>query len=80
MTTIDTTVDQVEPIVDENELIAQRKQKLHEWRLQGKAYPNTFKRKNLAGDLHIDYDEFNHDDLEAKHVHVAVAGRIRLAD
>ena len=76
MTTIETTVDQVEPIVDENELIAQRKQKLHDWRLQGKAYPNTFKRENLAGDLHIDYGHFNHDELESKHVHVAVAGRI----
>ena len=48
MSAIEMTDEQIEPIVDENELIAQRKQKLKEWRQQGLAYPNTFKRKDLS--------------------------------
>lgn len=76
MSAIDTTVDQLEPTLDENELIAQRKQKLQDLRLQGNAYPNTFRPKNLAGDLHVEHGDLDHDALESKHIHACVAGRI----
>jgi lysyl-tRNA synthetase class 2 len=76
MTELESTTDQVEEIVDENELIAQRKQKLSDLRLKGNAYPNTFKRKDIAGNLHSEYGDLSHDELEAKHIHTAVAGRI----
>jgi lysyl-tRNA synthetase class 2 len=76
MSTTETTVDQIEPTLDENELIAQRKQKLQAWRQQGSAYPNTFRRKDLAGDLHIDYGHLEHDAIESQHIHACVAGRI----
>jgi len=60
------------------DLIAQRKSKLDELRKQGNAYPNNFRRENLAQDLHEKYQEKSHDELEASAVPVKVAGRIML--
>ena len=37
--------------VDENKLIAQRREKLAAMREQGQAYPNHFKRDQMAADL-----------------------------
>ncbi|MFT4630271.1 MAG: lysyl-tRNA synthetase class 2, partial [Dinoroseobacter sp.] len=34
-----------EPVVDENQYIAQRREKLNQLRSQGQAYPNQFKRE-----------------------------------
>ncbi len=76
MSTLEMTDEQIEPVVDENELIAQRKHKLNEWRQQGLAYPNTFKRKDLASDLHQKYEHLDHDGLEGQHVQATIAGRI----
>lgn len=76
MTTLESTLDQVEPTLDENELIAQRKQKLNDLRSQGNAYPNTFKRHNISSELHKEYDQFDHDTLEAKNIQASIAGRI----
>ena len=36
---------------DENQLIAERRAKLGRLREQGHAFPNDFRRKNLAADL-----------------------------
>ena len=53
------------PAQDENHLIAERRQKLAEWRASGKAYPNDFSRENTAGKLDEVYGEKSAEDLEA---------------
>lgn len=63
---------------DENNIIAVRREKLAQWREQGNAYPNTFKRENLAEDCHKHYGELSKEELESKKIHVKCAGRIML--
>ncbi len=65
-----------QPLVDENELIRQRREKLDAWRESTQAYPNTFKPENLASDLIAKYGEIEKQALEALSVEVAVAGRM----
>lgn len=67
-----------EPVLSENEQIAQRRSKLKTLREGGVAYPNDFRRKDLAEELHQQFDEQTHDTLEALHHAVIVAGRIML--
>ncbi|HEZ3969698.1 TPA: lysine--tRNA ligase, partial [Neisseria meningitidis] len=43
---------QTEPQLDENQIIALRREKLHNIRQQRNAYPNDFKRDSFAADLH----------------------------
>lgn len=64
--------------LDENTQIAQRKQKLAEIRQKTNAFPNQFHRDILAAEIHERYEQFTHDQLEEKAVHVKVAGRIML--
>jgi lysyl-tRNA synthetase class 2 len=73
-------MDQQEPVIelDENTLIAQRKQKLNELRQKGNAFPNDFRRDALAHDLHQKYEQLDHDQLEAQQIPVKVAGRIMM--
>ena len=66
------------PPQDTNQIIAERRAKLKAIRAQGVAFPNDFQRKNLAADLHEQYGEKTHDELEAEQVNVAVAGRMML--
>ncbi|MCB1958313.1 MAG: lysine--tRNA ligase, partial [Rhodocyclaceae bacterium] len=66
------------PIQDENQLIAERRAKLAQWRESGKAYPNDFSRENTAGKLDEHYGEKSREDLEALPVEVKVAGRVML--
>ncbi|MEN9492995.1 MAG: lysyl-tRNA synthetase class, partial [Pseudomonadota bacterium] len=63
---------------DENHIIAERRAKLAEWRKTGQAYPNDFRRENLADKLHAGYGDKSGEVLEATPVSVAVAGRIML--
>jgi len=63
---------------DENQIIAERRSKLAAVRKAGVAFPNDFERKHLAGDLHAEFGEKTHDELEALQIHVAVAGRMML--
>jgi lysyl-tRNA synthetase class 2 len=63
---------------DENQIFAERRNKLAEIRKAGIAFPNDFERKHLAGDLHAKFGEKTHDELEAEQVNVAVAGRMML--
>jgi lysyl-tRNA synthetase class 2 len=63
---------------DENQLIAERRAKLAEWRASGRAYPNDFSRENTAGKLDELYGEKSQDDLAATPIEVRVAGRIML--
>lgn len=63
---------------DENQLIAERRTKLAEWRQTGRAYPNDFARENTAGKLDELYGEKPREELEAMPVQVKVAGRMML--
>jgi lysyl-tRNA synthetase, class II len=62
--------------LDENRLIAQRREKLSALREQAPAFPNDFRRDSLAGDLHARHGAAESEALEASGVEVAVAGRM----
>jgi lysyl-tRNA synthetase, class II len=62
--------------VDENQQIAQRREKLARWREQGLAYPNDFLPANLAGDLSDKYASVDADALAADEIEVSLAGRL----
>ena len=63
---------------EENHLIEERRKKLAELRILNNAYPNDFKRKNLAGEIKEDLNQFSKEELEKKKKKVSVAGRIML--
>ena len=63
---------------DENQIIAERRAKLAEWRQAGNAFPNTFRRTHLAADLHRQFDDLTKEQLEESPVAVKVAGRMML--
>jgi lysyl-tRNA synthetase class 2 len=62
--------------LDENKLIAQRREKLARLREQGVAFPNDFRRNVVAGELHAEYGGRPPAELESLAVRVRVAGRI----
>ena len=64
--------------VDENNLIAQRREKLAALLEQsnGNAFPNDFKRDELAANLHTRYDEYDNAAFDAEPVRVKLAGRM----
>ena len=64
--------------VDENKLIAERRQKLTALREEGIAFPNDFRRNVMAGELHAEYGDKTKEELEANPVRVRVAGRMML--
>ena len=66
------------PQQDDNQIIAERRAKLKAIREQGVAFPNDFERHDMAADLHAQYGEMSHDELEAAQIPVAVAGRMML--
>lgn len=53
-----------------------RKQKLHQLRRDGNAFPNDFRRDCTSDRLHQLYDEFSTETLSAHHITVSVAGRM----
>ncbi len=75
--------DEVTPITaeEENKLITQRREKLSALRETskqqgGSAFPNSFRRDSLAGDLLEHYDSKTKEELEELGVRVSVAGRM----
>ncbi|MFZ9130275.1 MAG: lysine--tRNA ligase [Pseudomonadales bacterium] len=71
------------PEVDENQLIAERRDKLKAMRTvqaQGGevAFPNDFKPQNRAEQLFAAYDGMTKEDLEEQHFQASVAGRMML--
>jgi lysyl-tRNA synthetase class 2 len=66
------------PAADENQIVAERRAKLAELRRRGPAFPNDFRREQLAGDLHSQYGQLDRDALEQAQIAVAVAGRMML--
>ncbi len=69
---------QEDTVVDENEIIATRREKLAKLRERGNAFPNQFRPDSFAGALHSEFDEKEGDWLKAQAIEVAIAGRIML--
>lgn len=63
---------------DDNQLIAERREKLAAIRKQGVAFPNDFKPKDHAAELGRKYGTLENEALEPQGVHVSVAGRLML--
>ena len=63
---------------DENQIIAERREKLAGLRALGQAFPNDFERRDYAGDLHAAHGETAKEALEAAPVSVQFAGRMML--
>jgi lysyl-tRNA synthetase class 2 len=63
---------------EENKLIEERREKLKALRARGIAFPNDFRRKDLAFDLHEKYKAKTKEELEALKIEAAVAGRMVL--
>ena len=61
---------------DENKLIAQRREKLHQIRQRREAFPNDFDRTDLSVNIHRDYGHQDAQELQAAARRVSVAGRI----
>lgn len=64
------------PELDENQLIAERREKLKKLRQAGNPFPNDFHREDMAADLQAEYGEHDKPWFEGHSVRVAVAGRI----
>ena len=61
---------------NENDLIRERRRKLSEYRKDGIAFPNDFRRSILANDLHLNYDDSSKEELEISQIPASVSGRI----
>ena len=66
------------PQQDENHIIAERRQKLAEWRQSGRAFPNDFSRENTAAKVDELYGDKDAEQLEGMPVEVRLAGRMML--
>ncbi len=71
------------PPQDDNQLIAERREKLRALREAqanggGVAFPNNFKPGHKAAQLHLEYSAATNESLEATPVNVSVAGRMML--
>ena len=63
---------------EENKLVEERREKLTALRAQGVAYPNDFRRKDIAVDLHSKHGARTKEELEPLKVTATVAGRMVL--
>lgn len=63
-------------VIDENRLIAERRDKLKRIREAGNAFPNDFRRDASAGDLHAQYAEKDAGFFDENPLRVIVAGRV----
>ena len=64
--------------IDENHVMAERREKLKAIRAQGVAFPNDFKPEHQAADLHAEYDQFDKETLDPQQKSAVVAGRMML--
>jgi lysyl-tRNA synthetase class 2 len=74
----DRDTDRDSPAPDENQLMAERREKLRAIRAKGVAFPNDFKPTHHAADLHARFGEVPNDELDPQAVTVKVAGRMML--
>jgi len=61
---------------EENRLIAQRREKLNALREKRNAFPNDFRRGDLAADIHAAHGEKDKETLAGEDIPACVAGRI----
>ena len=66
------------PAADENKIMTERRAKLAAIREAGVAFPNDFKPRHKAADLHAQYGALSREELEANPVPVVLAGRMML--
>jgi len=66
------------PQIDENHVIAERREKLKVIRAKGVAFPNDFKPEHQAKALHAEFGGFENEVLDPKAVKVSIAGRMML--
>jgi lysyl-tRNA synthetase, class II len=71
------------PIVDENHVIAERREKLKAMRASAKAtqsavFPNDFKPQHKAADLHLQYADIDKETLDPQAIPATIAGRMML--
>jgi len=64
--------------IDENQLLAERREKLAAIRRQGVAFPNDFKPAHRAAELARLYGEQPNEALEPQAIQVSIAGRLML--
>lgn len=68
-----------QPAVEENRLIAERREKLHALREASDIpFPNAFRRDSYAADLQATYGDKSKEELAQLNLRVAVAGRLML--
>ncbi len=65
-------------MTDENDIVANRREKLARWQATDGGYRNDFRRDSLAADLHTKYADVDKAQLEVDAVPAAVAGRVML--
>jgi lysyl-tRNA synthetase class 2 len=63
---------------EENKLVEERREKLKALRSAGQAYPNDFRRKHVAAELHTQYGGQSKEELEKAGAPAVVAGRMLL--
>ena len=63
-------------VVDLNNELKTRREKLAALREQGVPFPNDFRRDHTSDQLHADFDAKKNEELEALNIEVAVAGRM----
>jgi lysyl-tRNA synthetase class 2 len=63
---------------DDNQLIAERREKLQALRAAGVAFPNDYRPTHHAADLHQRWGQVPNEELEPQALKVAVAGRMML--
>jgi len=65
-------------VEEENKLIEERREKLKALRAKGIAFPNDFRRRDFASDLHQSHGGKTKEELEKSPVAAAIAGRMML--
>jgi lysyl-tRNA synthetase class 2 len=65
-------------VEEDNKLVEERREKLKALRAQGNAYPNDFRKKDVASALHASHGDKSKEDLEKARAPAAVAGRMVL--
>ncbi|MBM3368689.1 MAG: lysine--tRNA ligase [Betaproteobacteria bacterium] len=63
---------------DDNKLVEERREKLKALRNAGIAFPNDFRRRHLAADLHLEHGNRGKEELEPLKAEASVAGRMVL--
>ena len=63
-------------MTEENKLITERKKKLEAIKLNNKAYPNTFRKKDYANNISDEYRDLEKEDIAEKNIPVSIAGRL----